>query len=227
MRERYLEKLTQLSNEVLDMGLLCEQAIMKTCRLLMSADLRAEQVEEVNRLEKEIDEKEHSIESHCIQLILRQQPVAADLRRISAALKMVTDMERIGDQATDIAEILKTGSIKVPVDQVPVAEMAEFAMEMMRKSMEAFVSHDLAKAEEVIGSDDIMDKMFENVRRILDENEMGFSSDQILDLLMIAKYYERIGDHTTNIGEWVEFSINGFHRSGTEVYDLFGGKTTT
>ncbi len=222
MRERYLEKLTQLSNQVLDMGMLCEQAIMKTCRLLISADLRREQVEEINRLEKEIDEKESFIESLCIQLILRQQPVAADLRRISAALKMVTDMERIGDQATDIAEILATGSIKVPVEQVPLAEMAELAMEMVRKSMESFVSHDLEKAKEVIDSDDRMDDLFRRVREILDENAVGFSGDQVLDLLMIAKYYERVGDHATNIGEWVEFSINGFHRNGDSVYDLFG-----
>lgn len=219
MRERYLEKLTQLSNQVLDMGMLCEQAIMKTCRLLMSADLRREQVEEINRLEKEIDEKESFIESLCIQLILRQQPVAADLRRISAALKMVTDMERIGDQATDIAEILATGSIKVPVEQVPLAELA---MEMVRKSMESFVSHDLEKAKEVIDSDDRMDDLFRRIREILDKNTVGFSGDQVLDLLMIAKYYERVGDHATNIGEWVEFSINGFHRNGDSVYDLFG-----
>lgn len=128
MRERYLEKLSQLSNEMLDMGLLCEQAIMKTYRLLVSRDLMEEQIQEINRMEKEIDEKESSIEAICIQLLLRQQPVASDLRRISAALKMVTDMEWIGDQATDIAEILETGSIDVPVKGIPIADMAEFTM---------------------------------------------------------------------------------------------------
>lgn len=221
MRERYLEKLNQLSKEVLDMGLLCEQAIMKTYRLLVSNDLRSEQVEEINHMEKEIDEREHSIESVCMQLLLRQQPVASDLRRISAALKMVTDMERIGDQATDIGEILETGSIDVPVEGIPIARMAEFGMNMVNKAVEAYISSNPDLAEKVIESDDVMDKMFAEVRRLLDENPMNFSSDQILDLLMIAKYYERIGDHAANIGEWAEFSINGIHRSGEGTYDVF------
>lgn len=222
MRERYIEKLSQLHDELLNMGLLCEKAIMKTYRLLISRELRFEQVEEINRMEKEIDAKEHSVEAICIQLLLRQQPVATDLRRISAALKMVTDMERIGDQATDIAEILETGSIDVPVKGINIAEMAEFTMGMVNKSVESFVNRDLDLAREVIDSDDILDKMFVNVRRALNENGSGFSSDQILDLLMIAKYYERIGDHATNIGEWVEFSLLGKHRNGEDAYfDIF------
>lgn len=221
MRERYLEKISQLSKEVLDMGLLCEQAIMKTYRLLISTELRGEQIEEIGKMEKEIDEKESTIESLCIQLLLRQQPVASDFRRISAALKMVTDMERIGDQATDIAEIVETGSIDIPVKGVPIAQMAEFTMKMVNKSIEAYVSRDINLAEEVIESDDILDKMFLEVRRLLNENPMGYGADQILDLLMIAKYYERIGDHATNIGEWVEFSVNGIHRNGETAYDMF------
>lgn len=221
MRERYLGKLAQLQNEMVDMGMLCEQAIMKTYRLLLSVELRQEQVEEINKLEKEIDGREQTIESICIQLLLRQQPVAADLRRISAALKIITDLERIGDQATDIAEILETGSIDVPVKGVKIAEMAEFAMHMVNKSIEAYVNRDLELAEEVVDSDDILDQMFVEARRCLNENEAGFNSDQVLDLLMIAKYYERIGDHATNIGEWVEFSINGIHRSGEIAHDVF------
>lgn len=221
MRERYLGKLSQLQNEMVDMGMLCEQAIMKTYRLLVSSDLRNEQVEEINRMEKEIDGKEQTIESICIQLLLRQQPVAADLRRISAALKIITDLERIGDQATDIAEILETGSIDVPVKGVKIAEMAEFAMKMVNKSIEAYVNKDLDLAIEVIDSDDILDKMFVDVRNCLKENLPGFTSDQELDLLMIAKYYERIGDHATNIGEWVEFAINGMHRNGETIHDVF------
>ncbi len=221
MRERYLEKITQLSGEMLDMGLLCEQAIMKTYRLLISADLRREHIEEINKTEKEIDRKESFIESLCIQLLLRQQPVASDLRRISAALKMVTDLERIGDHAADIAEIMETGSIGVPVQGVPIAEMAEFTIKMVNKGIEAYVSRDLELAEEIIASDDILDKMFLAVRRTLDENPAGFGRDQMLDLLMIAKYYERIGDHAANIGEWVEFSVNGIHRNGETAYDIF------
>lgn len=221
MRERYLEQLTQLQKELLDMGSLCQQAIMKTYRLLVSRELRQEQAEEISRMEKETDAREHAVEALCIQLLLRQQPVAGDLRRISAALKIVTDMERIGDQATDIAEILETGSIDVPVKGVMLTEMAECAMDMVGRSLEAYVSRDLELARKVIESDDTMDELFRNVRRSLHENTENYSGDQILDLLMIAKYYERIGDHASNIGEWVEFSINGIHRNGEEVSDLF------
>lgn len=222
MRERYMQQLEQLQNEVLELGKLCERAIMKTCRLLDSDEMRDSHVREISALEKEIDTKEYSVEAACIQLLLRQQPVAADLRRISAALKMVTDMERIGDQATDIAEILKTGSIDVPVKGVKIAEMAEFTMQMVNKSVEAYINRDLTLAQETIERDDALDEMFLEVRRTLNANEMHFSADQILDLLMIAKYYERIGDHATNIAEWVEFSLTGKHRDGEEIYDVFG-----
>ncbi len=221
MRERYLQQLRQLQGELLDMGTLCEQAITKTHRMLISTELRREQFDEVNSMEKEIDTKEHAIEALCIQLLLRQQPVASDLRHISAALKIVTDMERIGDQATDIAEIMRTGSIDVPVRGIMIPEMAEHTIVMVNKSVEACINRDLELAREVIDSDDTLDELFRTVRRTLDENAANYTSDQILDLLMIAKYYERIGDHATNIGEWVEFSINGIHRNGEEVADLF------
>lgn len=222
MRERYMQQLEELQSEVLELGKLCEKAIMKTCCLLDTDEMRDSNVKEINALEKDIDTKEHSVEAICIQLLLRQQPVAADLRRISAALKMVTDMERIGDQATDIAEILKTGSIDVPVNSVKIAQMAEFTMQMVNKSVESYINRDLTLAQETIESDDTLDEMFLEVRRTLNANEMHFSADQILDLLMIAKYYERIGDHATNIAEWVEFSLTGRHRDGEEVYDVFG-----
>ena len=221
MRELYTEKLAQLKNEVLELGMLCEQAIMKTYRLLISDEMREEQVKEIDALEKEIDTKEHSVEAICIQLLLRQQPVATDLRRISAALKMVTDMERIGDQATDIAEIMETGSIDVPVKGVRITEMAEFTMNMVNKSVEAYINRNLELAREVIASDDILDDLFIEVRKSLNINAEDFSSDQVLDLLMIAKYYERIGDHATNIAEWAEFSLTGKHRDGENVYEVF------
>lgn len=221
MRERYQDKLTQLQNELLDMGMLCEQAIMKTYQLLISGDSREELVKEINHLEKEIDGKEQIVEGVCIQLLLRQQPVASDLRRISAALKMITDLERIGDQAIDIAEIIQTGSIDVPVKGVPIAAMAETTVEMVNKSIESYVNKDLDLALEVIAKDDTVDAMFLEVRKCLTENKMGFTSDQSLDLLMIAKYYERLGDHATNIAEWVEFSLTGKHRSGESIYDVF------
>lgn len=221
MRERYQDKLTQLQNELLDMGMLCEQAIMKTYQLLISSDSREELVKEINHLEKEIDGKEQIVEGVCIQLLLRQQPVASDLRRISAALKMITDLERIGDQAIDIAEILQTGSIDVPVEGIPITSMAEITVEMVNKSIESYVNKDLDLALEVITKDDLADNLFLEVRKCLTENKMGFTSDQSLDLLMIAKYYERLGDHATNIAEWVEFSLTGKHRSGESIYDVF------
>ena len=222
MRERYMQQLEELQSEVLELGKLCEKAIMKTCCLLDTDEMRDSNVREINALEKDIDTKEHSVEAICIQLLLRQQPVAADLRRISAALKMVTDMERIGDQATDIAEILATGSIDVSVNSVKIAQIAEFTMQMVNKSVESYINRDLTLAQETIESDDTLDEMFLEVRRTLNANEMHFSADQILDLLMIAKYYERIGDHATNIAEWVEFSLTGKHRDGEEIYDVFG-----
>ncbi|MCD7883718.1 MAG: phosphate signaling complex protein PhoU [Lachnospiraceae bacterium] len=224
MRDRFVEKLDQLQKELLEMGMLCEEAIMNTYRLLVTTENRETMAEEIDRLENEIDGKEQAIESICLQLLLRQQPVASDLRRISAAMKMITDLERIGDQATDIAEIMKTGSIDVPVKGVAITQMAEFTIDMLNKSVESYVNRDLELAKEVIESDDKLDAMFLEVRKTLTEPETSsqFSSDQILDLLMIAKYYERIGDHATNIGEWVEFSLTGVHRQGKKVYKVFG-----
>lgn len=223
MRERYMEKLTQLQKELMDMGLYCEQAILNTYHLLTSEKDRTVQADEIDRLEEKIDGKEQTIESICMQLLLRQQPVATDLRRISAALKMITDLERIGDQATDIAEIMRTGSIHVPVKGVKIDAMAQFTVEMVNKSIESYVNRDLALAQEVIESDDDLDQMFLDVRHSLIEqtSEEKFTNDQVLDLLMIAKYYERIGDHATNVAEWVEFSLTGKHRRGKEVYDVF------
>ncbi|MCD7716525.1 MAG: phosphate signaling complex protein PhoU [Lachnospiraceae bacterium] len=224
MRDRFVEKLDQLQKELLEMGMLCEEAIMKTYRLLVSTEKRGENVEEIDRLEDEIDGKEQSIETISLQLLLRQQPVASDLRRISAAMKMITDLERIGDQATDIAEIIKTGSIDVPIEGVAITQMAEFTVGMVNKSVEAYVNRDLELAREVIDSDDRLDAMFNDVRRTLTESAAveKFSNDQILDLLMIAKYYERIGDHAQNVGEWVEFSLTGVHRQGKKAYNVFG-----
>ncbi|MCC8137767.1 MAG: phosphate signaling complex protein PhoU [Clostridiales bacterium] len=224
MRDRFVEKLDQLQKELLEMGMLCEEAIMKTYRLLVSTENREENAEEIDHLEDEIDGKEQSIETISLQLLLRQQPVASDLRRISAAMKMITDLERIGDQATDIAEIMKTGSIDVPVEGVAITQMAEFTVGMVNKSVEAYVNRDLELAREVIDSDDRLDTMFNDVRRALTEPAAAekFSNDQILDLLMIAKYYERIGDHAQNIGEWVEFSLTGVHRQGKKAYNVFG-----
>ena len=208
-------------DEIMEMGNLCGQAIMKTCQLLASVEVREAATKEIGRIEKEIDDKEHNIEALCMQLLLKQQPVGTDLRKISAALKMVTDMERIGDQATDIAEILNTGSVHIPVTAIPLQEMADYAMHMVNDSVTAYVEEKSDLAKKVISSDDILDNLFNKVRNALDQNTMDFSSDEVLDLLMISKYYERIGDHATNIGEWAEFSVDGIHRNGDSISDLF------
>ena len=223
MRDNYLKKLEQMQKELLEMGMLCEEAIQKTFRLLVSEQEREELVKAIDVLEREIDAKERRIEADCIQLFLQQQPVASDLRLISSALKMITDLERIGDHATDIAEILETGSIKVPVKDIDLAKMAEIAMDMINRSVESYVQKDLEMAREVIDRDDVLDELFINVRKEISRcsAEKIYTNDQTLDLLMIAKYYERLGDHATNVAEWVEFSLTGKHRSGKEVNDVF------
>lgn len=223
MRDNYLKKLEQMQKELLEMGMLCEEAIQKTYRLLVSEQEREELVKAIDVLEREIDAKERRIEADCIQLFLQQQPVASDLRLISSALKMITDLERIGDHATDIAEILETGSIKVPVKDIDLAKMAEIAMDMINRSVESYVQKDLEMARAVINRDDVLDELFINVRKeiIRCSAEGIYTNDQTLDLLMIAKYYERLGDHATNVAEWVEFSLTGKHRSGKEVNDVF------
>ena len=223
MRDNYLKKLEQMQKELLEMGMLCEEAIQKTYRLLVSEQEREELVKAIDVLEREIDAKERRIEADCIQLFLQQQPVASDLRLISSALKMITDLERIGDHATDIAEILETGSIKVPAKDIDLAKMAEIAMDMINRSVESYVQKDLEMAREVIERDDVLDELFINVRKEISRcsAEKIYTNDQTLDLLMIAKYYERLGDHATNVAEWVEFSLTGKHRSGKEVNDVF------
>lgn len=223
MRDNYLKKLEQMQKELLEMGMLCEEAIQKTYRLLVSEQEREELVKAIDVLEREIDAKERRIEADCIQLFLQQQPVASDLRLISSALKMITDLERIGDHATDIAEILETGSIKVPVKDIDLAKMAEIAMDMINRSVESYVQKDLEMAREVIDRDDVLDELFTNVRKEISRcsAERVYTNDQTLDLLMIAKYYERLGDHATNVAEWVEFSLTGKHRNGKEVNDVF------
>lgn len=223
MRDNYLKKLEQMQKELLEMGMLCEKAIQKTYRLLVSEQECEELVKAIDVLEREIDAKERRIEADCIQLFLQQQPVASDLRLISSALKMITDLERIGDHATDIAEILETGSIKVPAKDIDLAKMAEIAMDMINRSVESYVQKDLEMAREVIDRDDVLDELFINVRKEISRcsAEKIYTNDQTLDLLMIAKYYERLGDHATNVAEWVEFSLTGKHRSGKEVNDVF------
>lgn len=211
MRDRFEEQLALLSQELIKMGSLCEEVIALASSAL--AEGSSELAARVAPLDREIDEQERGIETICLRLLLRQQPVARDLRQISAAMKMVTDMERIGDQAEDIAEIITFLNGHVPVEHVRICEMAKATMKMVTDSVDAYVKQDVALARTVIASDDIVDGYFCQIK----ENLIGLiagnpaDGEYALDLLMIAKYFERIGDHATNIAEWVLFSILGHH----------------
>ena len=193
------------------MGALCEQAISRAYQVLMEEDPQAAQ--ELRKKDAAIDEKEREIESRCLKLLLQQQPVASDLRQVSAALKMITDMERIGDQASDIAEIVQTTHLKAPGENIRLKDMAQITQRMVSKSVDAYVKQDLGIARQVIREDDLVDHLFEEVKNelVCALKDGTSSGEQSLDYLMIAKYYERIGDHATNIAEWVEFSITGQH----------------
>lgn len=214
MRTRFDEQLRQLNIELIRMGSLCEEAISISAKVL-EGDSKAP-VERVFSLEHEIDQLEHDIETRCMRMLLQQQPVAKDLRVISAALKMISDMERIGDQAADIAEL--TGYVADTIQQqnrLHITKMARAAVGMVTESVEAFVQGDLQLVQKVIRDDDMVDELFLRVRQELVQalkDESG-KPNAILDLLMIAKYFERIGDHAVNVAEWVEYSITGVHKS--------------
>ena len=212
MRNRFDRQLEQLNNELINMGSLIEEAIEMAITALMKQD--AKKAKEIVDFDEEIDEKEREIESLCLKLLLQQQPVAKDLRQISAALKMITDMERIGDHAADISEmtILMAGTPYIRNIE-HLQTMAKEAMVMLVKSIEAYVEKDLAKAEKVIESDDIIDDLFDKIKAELIDaiHQNPENGEQAADLLMVSKYLERIGDHETNIAEWVIFSITGNH----------------
>ena len=196
------------------MGELCEEAIGKATTALKEGSM--EQAEKVRIADEEIDQAETDIERLCLRLLLQQQPVARDLRQISAALKMITDMERIGDQASDIAEIIITEDKSEAQDIPMIIKMSEAASKMVRDSVNAYVEKDLDLARKVMENDDVVDELFEEVKTTLinfiSENK-GLQGVEAIDLIMVAKYLERIADHATNIAEWVEFSITGIHKS--------------
>lgn len=211
MREHFAQQMEKLHVEMIEMGALCEQAISRAYQVLMEEDPKAAQ--ELRKKDAAIDEKEREIESRCLKLLLQQQPVASDLRQVSAALKMITDMERIGDQASDIAEIVETAHLKAPGSAIRIKEMAQLTQRMVSQSVDAYVKQDLIIARQVIRQDDLVDALFDEVKKELVHGlkEGTSTGEQSLDYLMIAKYYERIGDHATNIAEWVEFSVTGHH----------------
>ena len=211
MRDRFNEQLEQLNVELIKMGALCEEAISAATKALLDGDdaLR----ESAAAAEREIDQKERDIENLCMKLLLQQQPVARDLRAISAALKMISDMERIGDQASDICEIATMGHLRSPRPE-HFASMAQAAISMVHRAIDAYVHKDIELAQQVELSDDIVDALFNDVKADLIAGLRGHPdrTEECLDLLMIAKYLERIGDHAVNIAEWVVYAITGLYK---------------
>lgn len=210
MRSKFDMQLDQLSQELTHMGGLCQEAIGKAAAALREGS--AEKAKEMIAADEEIDQMEKEIERMCLKLLLQQQPVAKDLRQISAALKMITDMERIGDQAADIAEIILSAKMSEATDMAEISEMAAGVSRMVSDSVRAFVEKDLTLAKSVIEADDVIDGMFDSIRqKLVLFIQDGNQGEKAIDLIMITKYLERIGDHATNIAEWVEFSITGVH----------------
>jgi len=212
MRKQYDEQLKHLNDMLIEMGALVEKAIALAIDALVKQDI--ELAKQAIHFDAEIDNMEHDIEGLCLKLLLQQQPVAKDLRLVSAALKMITDMERIGDQAGDISEItiyLADKPYIKKLEHIPM--MAEATAKMVTDSIDAFVEKDLERARSVIDYDDVVDNLFVTVKHDLFEltRANAENAEQALDLLMIAKYFERIGDHAVNIAEWVVFSITGVH----------------
>ena len=211
MRSRFDEQLALLNRELIEMGALCEEVIALSSQALTEGDTAL--AAKVAPLDSEIDHKEREIENLCLKLLLRQQPVARDLRQISAALKMITDMERIGDQAEDIAEIITYMDCEC-ANSALLREMAKDTIKMVTESVDAYVRRDTELAKLVIAEDDIVDDYFAKVKKELiaqiAENPAG--GEQTLDFLMIAKYFERIGDHAVNVAEWVQFVRTGRYK---------------
>lgn len=236
MRNRFEEQLSILNNELITMGSLCEEAISGAVRLLhcqekeecyamgeraetLPGRRKSKQIKEaVTEAEQQIDKKERTIETICMKLLMQQQPVASDLRAISSALKMISDMERIGDQAADIAEIAQYAAESGMESKTHIAEMAKATIRMVTDSVDSFVKKDVELAYRVIAQDNVVDALFDRVKEELIDavRKKAENPEALLDLFMIAKYFERIGDHAENIAEWVIYSITGKHAEDNE-----------
>ena len=217
MRNKFDEQLKLLNKSLIEMGALCQESISLSANALMEG--KAEKSKQVLPITEEIDQMERNIESICLKMLLQQQPVARDLRQISAALKMITDMERIGVQASDIAEIITFLDGRTGEECEYIRHMAESTINMVTESIDAYVKQDLALAKKVIDDDDIVDDDFIKIKNFLIEMISRNTADgeYAMDLLMIAKYFERIGDHAVNIAEWVQFSVTGIHKGEPEL----------
>ena len=214
MRNRFDAQLLQLNRMLIHMGDLCGIAIENATKALQDGNIQM--AYDVMTADAEIDQAERDIERLCLTLLLQQQPVARDLRQISSALKMITDMERIGEQASDIAEIVVSAQMSEATDFPKIVEMSVEVTHMVEDSIKAFVDKNLELAGNVEARDDVVDMMFDSVKnQLIDyigENQ-GHAAHKAIDLVMISKYLERIGDHATNIAEWVTFSITGVHEA--------------
>lgn len=211
MRMRFDQQLEELNLELIKMGALCERAIRRAVDQLLNEKETEHQT--VERMEEEINHKERDIENLCMKLLLQQQPVAKDLRMISSALKMISDMERIGDQAQDIADMAKFVKVQEIAHKMNIGKMAEATIKMVTESIDSFVKKDLDSAAAVVKYDDVVDDLFLKVKADLPQlmEKDPQNAEYYIDLIMVAKYLERIGDHAENIAQWVEYSIAGTH----------------
>lgn len=209
MRSMFDQQLKTLNEEMLYMGGLCEDTIQQTIEALMSGDVK--KARDLNNMMSQLTQQERSIENICLKLLMQQQPVARDLRTISSSLKMVTDMERIGIQACEIAEIIAAGNVVRATDKVDFQELSNEVSHMVQMAMTAYDKKDMNLADEVIKYDDVVDKLFCDIRGDLIKQLKDDTNDAecFIDMLMIDKYFERIGDHAVNIASWVKFSITG------------------
>ena len=209
MRSYFDKQLELLNNEMLNMSDMCEDAISQAISALLNGDRM--KAAGLKKSVDQINQQERYIENICVKLLMQQQPVARDLRTISAAMKMVTDMDRIAIQSGDIADIIAVGNIKPSAETESLKQMADAVRKMVTMSIKAFVNKDISSAKEVLAFDDVVDEYFDNIKKELIEKLKNnqANGELILDLLMIDKYLERIGDHAVNIGKWVIFSING------------------
>lgn len=217
MREIFSKQLQDLFTSVKDMGILCEKAIEKAAQSVL-LDNQSEETyksisKSVNSFEKEIDQKEREVENLCMRLLLHQQPVASDLRTVSSALKLISDMERIGDQASDITELSKYIRNCGEQHKIHLSEMFTATINLVNEAVNTFINHDLEKAKQVIKGDDAIDALFDKVKLdLINMIKEETDPETCIDLLMAAKYLERIGDHAVNIAEWVVYSITGEHK---------------
>ncbi|MEA4927761.1 MAG: phosphate signaling complex protein PhoU [Candidatus Limiplasma sp.] len=212
MKNRFDEQVEILNAQMIEMGAMIETTIEGACEALQTADLpRARAIIEGDSV---VDRKEREIESLCLRMLLTRQPVAHDLRVVSSALKMITDMERIGDHAADISEIVTFLDYSAALQPEHFGAMSRAAIDMVHRAIDAYVRQDVELARAVIVSDDTVDQLFTDVKRELIELLAADATrgGEALDLLMIAKYFERIGDHATNIAEWVEYSVTGLYK---------------